>query len=68
MSLPNPIHVLAPVLTEAAPRGLISMYLFGSYAEARTHSESDVDLSVLLHRDLYPNPRERFEEQVRLTA
>jgi predicted nucleotidyltransferase len=44
------------------------VYLFGSYAEARAHAESDVDLGVLLHRDLYPTPRERFAERVRLTA
>lgn len=68
MSPPNPVHVLARILTEVAPRGLVSVYLFGSYAEARAHSESDVDLGVLLHRDLYPGPRERFEERVRLTA
>jgi predicted nucleotidyltransferase len=44
------------------------VYLFGSHAEARAHSESDVDLGVLLYRDLYPSPRKRFEERVRLTA
>jgi predicted nucleotidyltransferase len=44
------------------------VYLFGSYAEARAHAESDIDVGVLLHRDLYPGPRERFAERVRLTA
>jgi predicted nucleotidyltransferase len=68
MSPPNPAHVLAQALIAAAPHGLISVYLFGSHAEARAHSESDVDLGVLLHRDLYPSPRERFAKRVRLTT
>jgi predicted nucleotidyltransferase len=64
----KPRHILTRVLTETAPHGLISAYLFGSYAEARAHAESDIDVGVLLHRDLYPGPRERFAERVRLTA
>jgi len=68
MPLTNPRDTLIRVLTETAPHGLLSAYLFGSYAEARAHAESDIDVGVLLHRDLYPGPRERFAERVRLTA
>jgi predicted nucleotidyltransferase len=68
MPLTNPRHTLTRVLAETAPHGLISAYLFGSYAEARAHTESDIDVGVLLHRDLYPSPRERFAERVRFTA
>ncbi len=60
--------VLERVLLEAAPPGLISAYLFGSHAEGTAHRESDVDVGVLLSRDLHPTARERFEEQVRLSA
>jgi hypothetical protein len=34
-------------LSESAPKGLVSAYLFGSYSEARSHRESDVDVAVL---------------------
>ena len=41
--------------------GIVSVYLFGSVAEGREHSESDVDVGVLLDRAIYPNDRDRFE-------
>lgn len=42
-------------------RGVVSVYLFGSFAEARQHAESDVDLGVLLDWTAYPTDRERFD-------
>ncbi len=68
MSLTNPKYRLSQVLAEAAPEGLISVYLFGSYAEGRVHTESDVDIGVLLYRSRYATSRERFAERVRLTS
>jgi hypothetical protein len=56
------------LLTEDAPAGLISAYLFGSHSEGRAHKESDVDVAVLLRHERYPTARERFEERVRLAA
>jgi predicted nucleotidyltransferase len=52
-----------------APRrepGILSAYLFGSHAQGRAHRESDVDVAVLLSRDLYPTSRERFEVRIQL--
>jgi predicted nucleotidyltransferase len=48
--------------------GVVAAYLFGSFAEARSHTESDVDVGVLLDRSAYPSSAERFEARVRLAA
>jgi len=48
--------------------GVVSAYLFGSHASGRSHRASDVDVGVLLRRDVYPTARERFDARVRLTA
>lgn len=57
------MHDLTAALVEVAraTRGVVSVYLFGSFAEARAHAESDVDLGVLLDWDTYPTDRERFD-------
>ena len=62
------VSALEQVLREAAPRGLLSAYLFGSHAQGASHRESDLDVGVLLSYELYPTARHRFEEQVRLCA
>lgn len=41
--------------------GIVSLYLFGSFAEGREHAESDVDVGVLLDRHVYPTDRDRFD-------
>jgi len=41
--------------------GVLSVYLFGSQASGRSHSESDTDLGFLLDRMRHPGERERFE-------
>jgi predicted nucleotidyltransferase len=41
-------------------------YLFGSEAGNRAHSESDVDLAVLLDYRRLPTPRERFDRRLLL--
>jgi hypothetical protein len=46
--------------------GVVSAYLFGSVAEGRAHRESDVDIGLLLSRDVYPQPSDRFEARLRL--
>ena len=43
-------------------------YLFGSEAQGRAHDESDVDVGVLLDRELLPDARERYDYRVRLTS
>jgi len=48
--------------------GVASAYLFGTHAEGRAHRESDVDVGVLLQRDLYPTAGERFDVRVRLSS
>lgn len=49
-------------------RGVVSAYLFGSFADGRSHAESDVDVGVLLDRDEHPASTDRFEVRVRLSA
>lgn len=68
MSPTNPRRVLSQALSQTAPHGLVSAYLFGSHAAGRAHAESDIDVGVLLDRGRYPGPQERFAERVRLTS
>jgi predicted nucleotidyltransferase len=49
-----PDIVIARVL--AATDGVISAYLFGNFAAGREHRESDVDVGVLLDRDVHAPP------------
>ena len=44
----------------------MSAYLFGSVATGRAHRQSDVDVGVLLARDAYPRPADRFAVRLRL--
>jgi predicted nucleotidyltransferase len=46
--------------------GVVLAYLFGSHSEGRAHRESDVDIGVLLDRDLFVTQRERFEARLSL--
>jgi predicted nucleotidyltransferase len=48
--------------------GITSIYLFGSFAEGREHSESDVDFGVLLDWSRYPDEKARFECRLRLVG
>src|SRR2546428_8900780 len=57
---------LERALHEIAP-GVVSAYVFGSFAEGRAHRDSDVDVGILLARQ-HRTPRERFEVPVRLSA
>ena len=50
----------------AAPRGLLSAYAFGSRVAGRSHRESDLDVGILLSRDV--EPKSRFAEKVRLSG
>ena len=47
---------------------VVSAWLFGSHGESRAHSESDVDVGVLLDRQMVPSASERFDLRVRLTS
>lgn len=62
------IDSLARLLQAARPPGLVSAYLFGSYAAGHAHRDSDVDVGVLLGWKVYPTASARFEERVRLAA
>jgi predicted nucleotidyltransferase len=64
----NRASELEGIFQRSAVPGLVSAYLFGSVADDRTHRESDIDVGVLLRRDVHPTARERFEERVRLLA
>jgi len=48
--------------------GIVAAYLFGGFAENRAHSESDVDVGVLLERSRHPTVSDRFEERLRLIS
>ena len=47
---------------------VVSAWLFGSHGESRAHSESDVDVGVLLDREMVPTASLRFDLRVRLTS
>ena len=47
---------------------VVTAWLFGSHGESRAHSESDVDVGVLLDRQLVPGAPQRFDLRVRLTS
>ena len=51
-----------------SPRGVVSAYLHGSYAEGREHGESDVDVGVLLDYAEYSDHTERGDARVTLTG
>jgi predicted nucleotidyltransferase len=62
------VDTLTARLVTDPPPGLVSLYLFGSYAGDRAHRESDVDLGILLDRRIHPTQEARFDERVRLSA
>jgi predicted nucleotidyltransferase len=53
-------------LARLAPQELVSAYVFGSAAEGRLHSESDLDLGVLFEPRTVPTAKARFEAQLQL--
>jgi uncharacterized protein len=62
------IDSLARLLTVERPPGLVSGYLFGSYAAGRAHRDSDVDVGILLDWKTFPTAGARFDERVRLAG
>jgi predicted nucleotidyltransferase len=67
MSHPGIGEQLARALGASRPRGVVSVYLYGSQAEGRAHRESDVDVGVLLDRAEFPEARDRFEARLSLS-
>lgn len=63
-----PLAALRRAFDGLRPRGVVAAYLYGSHAEGRAHAESDVDVGVLLDRDVFPDAAGRFEERVRLSS
>lgn len=61
-------EALTRALAEPDAPDVVSVYLFGSVAEAREHRESDIDLGVLLSWASHPHGAERFEARLRLTG
>ncbi|HEX9406313.1 MAG TPA: nucleotidyltransferase domain-containing protein [Thermoanaerobaculia bacterium] len=55
-------------LAKAPMDGVVSVYLFGSVAEGRSHAESDVDLGVLLDWNRFADSAMRFEKRVSLSS
>jgi predicted nucleotidyltransferase len=49
-------------------QGIVSIYLFGSFAEGRSHRESDVDLGVALRRESHPTAARRFDRRLQLAG
>ena len=67
MTVGSPL-VDALVASLVGHEGVVSAYLFGSEAQGRAHRESDVDVAVLLSRNVYPRAADRFEVRLRLTG
>jgi len=72
MSIPNSItdieQQISAHLESAAVQAVVSVYLFGSRAEGRAHRESDIDIGVLMDREILPTRRERFDASLLLGA
>ncbi|MBI4538352.1 MAG: nucleotidyltransferase domain-containing protein [Gemmatimonadetes bacterium] len=60
------LESLSHHLETERPRGVVSVYLFGSAAEGRAHRDSDVDVGVLLDRGTFGTRHERARERERL--
>lgn len=62
------IEDLAGFFEKAAEPGVVSVYLYGSYAEGRAHRESDVDVGVLLDWQVHTSRKARLLQRVWLTS
>ena len=60
-------NILTSYFRDAAT-GVPAALLFGSHATGRTHTQSDVDVAVLLDRQLYPEREDRSRARVQLTT
>jgi predicted nucleotidyltransferase len=60
---PDLLATIASAVRASVP-GVVSVYLFGSAAEARTHRDSDVDVAILMSHDLAPRAADRFEARL----
>ena len=58
--------VIEQLFAGSEGNGVVSAYLFGSRIEGREHRESDVDVAVLLCRQL--SQQQRFEMRLRLIS
>lgn len=54
-------------LAETRLDGVVSLYLFGSFADHREHRDSDVDLGLLLDWNHFPDRSARFDTRLELT-
>jgi predicted nucleotidyltransferase len=62
------LSLLLRAFGESPPAGVVAVYLFGSHADGRAHKESDVDVGVLLDRELFPTRKARFDARLRLAG
>jgi len=60
------VERLADFFQGESVKGVVSAYLFGSHAAGRAHRESDIDIGVLLDREIYASERERFDARLSL--
>jgi len=60
------VEQLADFFPGERANGVVSAYLFGSHAAGRAHRESDIDIGVLLDRQIYATERERFDARLSL--
>ena len=64
-------HISERAIADAfarSPVPVVSVYLFGSRAEGRAHSQSDVDLGLLLPYAGSRRGRDAFEARVQVTS
>jgi predicted nucleotidyltransferase len=62
------LEALTRYFADRTDSGVVSAYLFGSFAEGREHRESDVDVGVLLDWSRCPTARDRFERRIELIS
>jgi len=58
----------AAVIAAELADGLVAAFAFGSHAESRAHSESNLDVGVLLSRQRFPSARDRFARRLEIAA
>lgn len=61
-------HRISEYFDRPTAPGLVSVYLFGSQAEARAHRESDLDLGLLFDREVHRTRKDRFDVALRIAA
>lgn len=62
------LTTLRQVFGDRPAPGVVAVYLFGSYAQGRARTDSDVDLGILLDTGIHHDREERFAARLEVLA